>query len=136
MARPTRSSRRRSDTTGPTSNNGLSSKPGARRQSVPTSPDRWLPKSQETVPRSLRDAAPVLGRARLRNHAPNGPRQSAPHGEQAIYDGSQLLGVATWRAGFSHARLATGRSLGKFIRPNDAMKAIGAASSKLDEAAS
>jgi hypothetical protein len=51
-------------------------------------------------------------------------RHSSPHGEQAIYAGPELLGVVTWRAGFSHATLATGRRLGKFRRPNDAMAAI------------
>jgi hypothetical protein len=51
-------------------------------------------------------------------------RQCSPHGEQAIYDGSCLLGVVTWRAGFSHARSATGRRLGKFSRANDAMAAV------------
>jgi hypothetical protein len=49
---------------------------------------------------------------------------SSPHGEQAIYAGSELLSVITWRAGFSHVYLATGRRLGKFRRPNDAMTAI------------
>jgi hypothetical protein len=57
--------------------------------------------------------------------------RSSPHGEPAIYHGRELLGFVAGRRGFSHARSATDRTLGKFPRPNDA---ILAASKKLDGA--
>jgi hypothetical protein len=52
------------------------------------------------------------------------PRKAKPHGEQAIYAGSELLGFVSWRAGYSHARSPAGRLIGKFLHANDAMAAV------------
>jgi hypothetical protein len=52
------------------------------------------------------------------------PRKAKPHGEQAIYAGSELLGLVIWRAGYSHARSPAGRLIGKFLQGNDAMAAV------------
>jgi hypothetical protein len=51
------------------------------------------------------------------------PRKAKSHGEQAIYAGSELLGLVIWRAGYSHARSPAGRLIGKFLHANDAMAA-------------
>jgi hypothetical protein len=43
------------------------------------------------------------------------PRKAKPHGEQAIYAGSESLGLVIWRTGYSQARSPVGRLIGKFL---------------------
>jgi hypothetical protein len=52
------------------------------------------------------------------------PRNAKPHGEQAIYAGSELLGLVIWRARYLQARSPVGRLIGKFLHANDAMAAV------------
>jgi hypothetical protein len=69
-----------------------------------------------------------LQRARAGSGAGRGarktPRKAKPHGEQAIYAGSEVLGLVIWRAGYSHARSPTGRLSGKFLQAKQAMAVV------------
>jgi hypothetical protein len=51
-------------------------------------------------------------------------RKRPPNGERMTYDRPQLLGHATWRAGFLCARSETGGSLGEFWHLNDAISTV------------
>jgi hypothetical protein len=54
-------------------------------------------------------------------------RRPRPSTESAVYDGSRFCGTIMPKAGAFVARIASGKSIGKFDKENDAQRAIAAA---------